>query len=335
MTGRVGAGEIKSMFREWVIPHKGAIAAIEKMEEMRAEKRRNRWDSEASGAYILQKSQSGKSHTVNNAYFYKHVIPQCRATGTWAEDLKDEEIKRLQRNVLYFKTPPKPNLGAFGTDLLKSLHSNKFPANVWEKISLARDLMRNGGLELFILDSFDHLTRKHDDAKTQNEASQVQDALKTVLEYGIPILFVGLPSAESTLTKQFQVAHRVDKIAFDRIDWHTDFEEFRTYVAWINEYMVSSGIFDDYADLESDDILQRLFYGCRRQYGILSNILREAAKIGSAARAKRLDVNHLSLAFDQYVVGKNIRPLNAFKVSNFALETDLDDDTWDIGISVH
>jgi hypothetical protein len=323
------------MFREWVIPHKGAIAAIAKMEEMRAEKRRNRWCTEASGAYILQKSHSGKSHTVNNAYFYQHVIPECRAAGTWADELKDEEIKRLQKKVLYFKAPSKPNLGAFGTDLLKSVHSNTFPKNVWERISLARDLMLNGGLELFILDSFDHLTRKHDDAKTRKEASQVQDVLKTLLEYGIPIVFVGLPSAESVLTKQYQLAHRVDKIGFDRIDWHSDLEEFRTYVGWINEYMVAFGIFDDYADLESEDILRCLFYSCRRQYGILSNILREAAKIGSGARAKRMDLDHLIIATDQYVVGKKIRPVNPFRVSNFVLESDVDDDTWDIGISLN
>lgn len=335
MTGRVHPGRINSIFKEIVIPHSNALAAFASMEELRVEHRNNGRFTEASGRYILQKSQSGKSHTANIAYFSQIVIPQARQSGIYADELSDDEIRLLQKEVVYFKVPPKPNLGAFGTSLLKRLQSDYIPKNVWERIELACELMLNGGNELFIVDSFDHLTKKDLDHKTRVEASLVQDALKTMLEYGIPILFIGLPSAEDTIVKQFQLNHRVDKIDFERIRWPQDKEEFKTYVAFLNEYMIQYGIFEDYAEIEDDEVLVRLFYCCRRQYGVLSNLIRDAAKIGSAAKSRRLELAHLSLAVDKTTVRKRIRNLNPFEDPQFKLpKRDADDDTWDIGIKL-
>lgn len=314
MTGRRSNAEINTLFKQWVIPHSRADSAMEMMESMREQKRLSSWDLEAPAAYLTAPSQSGKSHTVSIAYFEKYVVPQFRAENCLGPEFSNSELKRLQKKVLYVKIPAKPSLGAFAAALLEAMHDTKpWNGGPYERLNRAYTQMKELGVELLILDNFDHLAKVHT-RTLQEEATRLQDTIKEMIEKGWPVVFVGLPSANTTILNQLQIAHRVEEIYFG--PFRTPEEEFVEYVGCLDILMVEHGIFDKESDLADPAIYRRLLISSVGQLGILSNTVRQAAKLASAQRLPRITVDHLKIAVRTYPMRLKLCAYNPFDIDD-------------------
>jgi hypothetical protein len=321
MTGRFSQAEITVMFKEWVIPHSRAKKAMLLMEEMREQKRIARWDTEARAAYLVAPSQSGKTHTVSINYFENFVIPQFRMIADVDPKVPDQDVKRLQKLVLYVKIPARPHLGAFASALLSAM-DDPFPfrGSPYERLNRALTQMRAAGVELIIFDNFDHLSKFHT-KDLEGEASRIQDILKEMIENGWPMVFVGLPSARRSTLRQIQLEHRMDEIYFG--PFRTADQEFVEYLSCLDILMIDKGIFDESSFFENPAIYQRLLISSSGQLGVLSNTVRYAAKLASAEYAPRISTDHLSRAVQGYALKLNVCDHNPFSVGATALKRGL------------
>ncbi|ULJ73014.1 TniB family NTP-binding protein [Rhizobium gallicum] len=324
MTGRVSNGMIHVLFKEWIVPHSKAMAAMEYMNELRVAKRHSRWDTEATGAHLLAPSHCGKSHIINKMYFSRFILPELRQSGEYGPDVPDSVIKRLQKKFLYLKVPSKPTLGDFGTSFLVAL-DDPFPSkkeNVLDRIRRAEDIMGGFGTELIALDNFDQLTKKAD-RQSMKEASQVQDVVKTMLEHGFPIVFTGLYNAKEVILQNMQLKNRVKGLNIMPLRLEKDAEELYRFLAGLELLMLEHKIFDEPTGLCEEYVVLRLYYSSQGRIGILANIVRDAAKLASTERCKRIELRHISIAVDEYPVANKICRYNPFSVrSDHIIEQD-------------
>ncbi|QFY60425.1 hypothetical protein FZ934_08255 [Rhizobium grahamii] len=316
MTGRVSNGVIRSLFKEWIVLHSKADAAMEFLDELREARRHSRWDTEASGASLFSASHCGKSHIINKIYFSRRILPELRKDGIFHEGISDGAVKKLQRRFLYVKVPEKPNIGDFGTNLLRVVHDPFYQKRekVLDRIRRAEDIMNNPDdlTELLALDNFDQLSRKAD-RQTMKEASEVQDVVKTMMENGIPIVFTGLYNAHAALNNM-QIKNRVMELDIMPFRFEKDLEEFCKYVAGIELLMIENCIFDVPSGLYEDDLLIRLYYASQGRIGVLSNLIRDAAKLASTEKCQRIERIHLQKAVDDYPLKKGICEYNPFLI---------------------
>ncbi|NKL05596.1 hypothetical protein GFL39_11625 [Rhizobium leguminosarum bv. viciae] len=318
MTGRVSNGAIRLLFKEWIVVHAKAEAAMDFLDELREARRDSRWDTEATGASLFSASHCGKSHIINKIYFSHRVLPELRKDGIFHESVSDGNVKKLQRKFLYVKVPEKPNLGDFGTNLLRALHDPFYQKreNVLDRIRRAEDIMNNPDsfTELLALDNFDQLSKKSD-RETMKDASQVQDVVKTMIENGIPIVFTGLYSAHASLDNM-QINNRVMELDIMPFRFEKDLEDFCKYVTGIELLMLDHRIFYEPSGLFEDSIIIRLYYASQGRIGVLSNIIRDAARLASTAKRPRIENIHLQKAVDDYPLKKGICEYNPFLISN-------------------
>lgn len=319
MTGRVSNGKILALFKEWIIPHSKAVAAMDYLNDLREAKRNSRWDTEARGAHLLGPSHCGKSHIVNKIYFSHFVLPELRSSGEYDPSVSDGQIKKLQKKYLYLKVPEKPNLGDFGTSFLKSL-GDPFAEkhdNVLSRIGRAEDIMNALGTELIALDNFDQLTKVRD-RKTVEQASAVQEVVKNLLEKGFPIVFVGLYNARKTILQNMQLKNRSRELDILPLRWIKDAEEFYRYLAGLELLMLENVIFDKPSGLCDEYVAVRLYYASQGRLGVLSNIVAFAALIASKDRRPRIQIADLSAAVNQYSLKIKICRYNPFLVDDTA-----------------
>jgi len=314
MTGRISQAMITTMFKEFIIPHSRANAAMLMMQELREQKGNKRWDTEARAAYLLAPSQSGKSHTVGYNYFDTFIVPEFRAKANVDPAVSDADVKLLQKLVLYVKVPARPHLGAFAAAILEALGDpHPWKDAPYERLARALTQLEEAGVELLIFDNFDHLTKAHT-RDLQGEASRIQDILKEMIEKGWPMVFVGLPSAKKSILSEIQIGHRMDEIYFG--PFATAEKEFVEYLSSLDILMLDSGIFDEGFPFEDPRVFNRLLVACAGQLGIASNTIRCAAKLASAEKKPKLSINHLSTAVRTYNLRLKVCDYNPFDIND-------------------
>lgn len=313
MQARKSFAQIGTMFKKFVIVHPRATAAMLFMEDLREWKRLSDWRTEAPGAFLLAPSQSGKTHTVTTGYNDRYLLPELRASDRYSAHVPDDHILKLQKQVVYVKLPAKPQLGATATAILKALeHTDPHKGTVGQRLHYVETLLANGKVELLILDSYDHLT-KTTNKRTEAEATETQDTLKLLMEQGTPMLFVGLPDAKDDILGDKQLKHRMFEIEFSPLspENEEDIESFTNYLKELDILMCCNGIFPDSSDLFEEKTRTNLFFSCRGQYGVLSNIVRDAAILSSSRGGRRIEVEHLKAAVDT-MVSKKLLTFNTF-----------------------
>lgn len=161
---------------------------------MRRIERLHRRSSETGhpgGLLITGLSGSGKS-TIKREY-----------AGRFPAD-DDGVITRT--SVLIVETPPAPTVKNFAESILIALSdplSHKGSAE--QKIQRIYDLIPKCGVELLIVDEFNHFVEHG----RRNEVRRVSDLLKSLLNNaGIPMVLLGLPECELVLKLNPQLARR-------------------------------------------------------------------------------------------------------------------------------
>ncbi|MBY5545995.1 AAA family ATPase [Rhizobium leguminosarum] len=267
------------------------------MEQLRAQKRSSPWDFEARAACLLAPSHSGKTHAVYHAYSKNHLVPQSRASGEFDATVSDEVIRRLQKKVLYV-TVPSEHLGAFASSLLRAT-GDLMPdrGSVDARIARGRAQMEALGVELLVLGSFDNLT-KQADATSARYADRTQATLRIMLEEGMPMVFVGTPSARSSILNEEQLSHRIDFIDFSPLRAPEDLREVQFYLAALDELMQADGIFPEPSKLAL--FTNKMIRAGRGRYGIISNLVRDAAILSSNEGGHKILERHLAQAVESY-----------------------------------
>ncbi len=298
MTSHRSAAEIEVLFRSFLIPHARAERTMQMVEQLREQKRKLPWGVEARAACLLAPSHSGKSQAANHMHFDRFLLPQLRQSGEYDADVSNDNIKKLQRKVIYVRIPSEYD-GAFAAELLIALGDPKpWKGSVDERIRRALTIMISLGSEILILDSVDNLTRLRD-SDSEKKADQTRGRMRFIIERGMPVLFIGTPSARESLFKETQLVHREQEIKFDRLTFPKDEIEYCEYLMGTDLLMVENGIFGDLSDLVAYH--EQLFIGSRNRFGVTSIIIMDAAILASAKNCPRIEEQHLAEAVQTYM----------------------------------
>jgi hypothetical protein len=268
------------------------------MEQLREQKRKLPWGYEARAAHVLAPSQSGKSHAVYHNYWHNFLLPQCRQSGEFDPDVSDLTIKKLQRKVIYCRVSSE-YIGSFATAFLTATGDpTPTKGSVDDRIDRGETQMDALGSELLVLESFDNLTRAQS-AQSEREADRTQARVRLMLEKGMPILFVGVPTARFSILNEEQLAHRIDEVTWDPLKDPDDVEECAGYIQGLDLLMARDQIFSRESDLT--DYFDPLFAAGRRRYGVTSNLVRDAAISASREKISHIQERHLSDAVVSYL----------------------------------
>jgi hypothetical protein len=298
VTGHRSAAEIELLFKTWIIPHSRADSIMRVMEKMREHKRKLPWGVEARGAHLLAPSHSGKTHAVYTNHFQTYILPECRKSGRFALDVPADDIKRLQTLVAFARIPSAYD-GAVVASLLEALGDPRpYKGSVDERFDRAFTIMSSQSRELLVLDSFDNLNRAGD-IVSERKADATRGRLRTLIERGMPILFLGIPSARDSILKESQLTHRSDEVEFAPLTLPKDELEYGLYLTALDLLMVHHGIFAEESDLTK--YFYQLFVGSRNRLGVTSLITMKAAISASAEKRPHIQERHLSDAVVSYI----------------------------------
>jgi Bacterial TniB protein len=179
------------------------------------------------------------------------------------------------------------------------------------------NLMKDCGVELLILDEFQHFIDR-DSAKV---LKTVSDWLKNlILDTNLPIILIGLPEAEQILRlqSQSQLSRRfANRQILHPFLWHPDQGlEFRTFLHLLESQLP----FIDKSNLSSDDMARRIYYASDGVIAYVMKLIRYGTYLALEHQQEKLDNQILATAFDKYVCADKPGKVNPFTSDNFTIE---------------
>ncbi|KAA0578202.1 TniB family NTP-binding protein [Azospirillum sp. Sh1] len=179
-----------------------------------------------------------------------------------------------------------------------------------ELTARVRHHLRRQGVELLVLDEFQHLINKRD-ARIVHEAA---DWVKGLLSANLcPILLVGQISAKRIIETNGQLERRVQTICcFRPYDWRIDDDrlEFRAVLDAIDARLG----FPERSDLGRTDTALRIHHFSRGLLGQAMRLVRKASEIALAEDRPRLTRSVLAEAVDRLRLAPGTDALNPFRI---------------------
>ena len=178
-------------------------------------------------------------------------------------------------------------------------------------------LMKDCGVELLILDEFQHFIDR-DSAKV---LKTVSDWLKNlILDTNLPIILVGLPEAEQVLRlkSQSQLSRRfANRQILQPFFWQEDKGvEFRTFL-----HLLESNLpLVNTSNLSEQDMARRIYYASDGVIAYVMKLIRYGTYLALEQQHEKLDNQILATAFDKYVRADKPGKVNPFTSDNFEIE---------------
>lgn len=178
-------------------------------------------------------------------------------------------------------------------------------------------LMKDCGVELLILDEFQHFIDR-DSAKV---LKTVSDWLKNlILDTNLPIILVGLPEAEQVLRlkSQSQLSRRfANRQILQPFFWQEDKGvEFRTFLHLLESKLPLVNT----SNLSEQDMARRIYYASDGVIAYVMKLIRYGTYLALEQQHEKLDNQILATAFDKYVRADKPGKVNPFTSDNFEIE---------------
>lgn len=209
---------------------------------------------------IIGHSRSGKSFAIRE---FEALFPAVRTPAG------------LKKEVIYVQAPIQGTIKGLMQALLEALGDPHWESGTNSTL-LARlkKLLRSVGCKMIIIDEFQHLADKGQQAKLKHTT----DWLKGLVEVAsFCIVCVGLPESELIIRRTEQLRTRFDAtIEVPVYDWTNDYsrKNFRSVVACIQKSMFPFQV----PDLSSAPFSLRLFIASGGRIGLLSKLFDRAVK---------------------------------------------------------
>ena len=240
---------------------------------------------------IVGHSRSGKSFAVRE---FEALYPATRTpTG-------------LVKEVVYVQAPTQGTIKGLMQALLEALGDPH-----WERgtnstlLARLKKLLRGVGCKMIIIDEFQHLADKGQQAKLKHTT----DWLKGLVEVAsFSIVCVGLPESKRIIQPTEQLRTRFDAaIEMPVYDWTNDYsrKSFRSVVACIQKSMLPFQV----PDLGSAPFSLRLFLACGGRIGLLSKIFDRAIKNAIWDNRTIISLENLDDAFREAIWFANEIPI--------------------------
>ncbi|GLR13683.1 transposase [Chitinimonas prasina] len=229
---------------------------------------------------------------------------------------RQEEAERSRIPVMVTSVPVPADIRGLAAQMLRALgaHLVETGSAAYRTERLIQ-MIAACGVELIFLDEFQHLVER----ATPNKIRAVSDWVKTLInETGTPIVLLGMPSAASLVQENDQLPRRFRfKRSFEPFHWHYDREEFRLTIDRLDQALP----FELPSALGGAALLPRIFLACRGRFGFLNNLLYEAARHAISDASARIEVHHLSRAYDLVLVADAPNAANPFDLSEGRVES--------------
>jgi Cdc6-like AAA superfamily ATPase len=218
--------------------------------------------------------------------------------------------------VFYLETPSPVTVKGLAQKMLEELgdpaaHKGNQPALNSRLIHLIREC----GVELVILDDFQHLI----DSETDKILAKVSNWLKVLIkETGVPFLVIGIEGkvevileANSQLSRLFAVREELTRFQWELADPDT-IQEFADFIRATEEVVDLTLPWQSESDA---DLLYRLYYATDGVIANIMNLMRGAGRLARKQGAERLELDVLAIVFDKRLAKHLGKTINPFRVS--------------------
>ncbi len=229
-----------------------------------------------------------------------------------------DSFKRVETNdgtrvpVLYMEVPSPASIKDFALTALRYMGDPAYARGTRAALTLRLiGLIRDCGVELVILDDFQHLI----DSETQHILAEVSDWLKYLIkETSVPFLVVGLEGkvelilqANPQLSRLFAARETLQPFEWD-VSRPVTIQNFARFVDYV-EQAVGQTLS---TEVRRTEWLYRLHYATNGVVGNVMNLLRFAALLGESRGQHQLDLAVCALAFQQRLIKHMRGKLNPF-----------------------
>jgi len=162
-------------------------------------------------------------------------------------------------------------------------------------------LMRDCGVELIILDEFQHFIDRDSNHILLTVANWLKDVLN---ETNVPIVLTGMPysdvilRANAQLERRFGMRERIDPFAWDTPEART---EFRTLLYVLDRALA----FDRPSNLSDSETAHRIYCATGGVLGYVMKLVRRAAVFAVERRLDLVDLTLLAEAYDERLAQAN------------------------------
>lgn len=250
--------------------------------------------------------------------------PQCMfltgGTGVGKTSLIEQYLDRYQRAdeperlrvpVFHAEIPAKATIKGVATALLDSL-GDPAPdrgSTVSQGQRLAH-LMEQCGVELIILDEFQHLI----DNKTQRVVQDVSDWIKSLINRTkVPMILIGMPESEVILEANPQLKRRfMIRKRLAPFSWTTEDDriEFRRFLAQIEKKLP----FNLASRLVEIDLALPIYIVSLGTAANVMTLIKQASRFAIQDGGDKLDSEHFARAYERIFIDGDEFPQNPFMV---------------------
>lgn len=228
----------------------------------------------------------------------------------------DDSVFPKRIPVLFASIPKSPGPTSIPLALLRAL-GDRFVAdrarNNTRLLYQTIDLIVDAGVELIILDEFQHLIDRERDVVLKDQA----DIVKTLVnEIEVPFAVFGLKESIAITDLNEQARRRFsNRISLDPFDWRIPHQQadFRKFLSLVEKSLP----FPESSGLDHDDIAFMMYQASSGLIGYMMDIVRVAGTRAILDGAPRITTTYLSEAYERKVRGLNENLPNPFNDDAF------------------
>jgi Cdc6-like AAA superfamily ATPase len=177
-------------------------------------------------------------------------------------------------------------------------------------------LIKECGVELIILDEFQHLIDRDSDRVLQVASDWLKNLLNNTQ---VPMILIGMPSSVRILETNDQLRRRFStQVILDPFGWKTteQCDDLRKFL-----YQVESALpFAERSHISSVENTFRIFCASGGVVSNIMKIIRRAAALAIERGTEKLTLDVLGEAYDEEIATIELKPVNPFLLSSDKLE---------------
>jgi len=273
------------------------------MEQMETCRKESALANEAMSMLIYGQSGAGKTTLINQ--YLKNFPRKTTSDGSIVP-------------VFFASLPSKVTIKGCAKTLLKALGApNASHGDEIDMTSRLVTLIKNCGVELIILDEFQHLLQR----ASAKGAQQASDWLKELMnKTKVPLVLVGMPECTKLLEAHEQLDRRfivVEELA--SFNYVRDASEYRKFLKAVQQalpFPQQDGALHLYDPL----CAKRIYVASRGSPGRTMRLIREAAKMAVKKDLAILAETHLATTYTKYIARLSKLPKSPWELSENELD---------------
>ncbi|WP_043933853.1 ATP-binding protein [Bacillus sp. EB01] len=242
--------------------------------------KRSKKSLEPMSAVITGESGTGKTTII------KHYVEQY--------DKVDVGDYKTTRRILSASIPSPASKAFLAEALLKQMgDAYYYTGTVANKIARLSQYITKNGIELIILDEFQHFIN----AKNKRINYDTADWFKSIINAaGIPVIFFGLPDCKQVLVENEQLSRRVkNRLDLSQFGYSTQ-KERQAFQRLLHE-IERNLPFEESSGFTDEEMCLRIFDASKGLMDTIMNLVREAAYLAIEDGAPKIELEHLATAF--------------------------------------